>query len=167
MKKNFYLILCFFLILVQSVNSQTKVAHVDTYELITNMPEMLAVQEELSSYSKEKEAEIRLMEAEIRSISDKYSDDAINVSQEENEKRQKEIQVMQENIRLFTNQIVKELQEKERSLTEPILEKVISVIKEVGKENGYDYVLDSSKNQGVILADGDDLIEEVKIKLGF
>ena len=167
MRKNFYLILCFFLILVQSVNSQTKVAHVDTYELITNMPEMLAVQEELSSYSKEKEAEIRLMEAEIRSISDKYSDDAINVSQEENEKRQKEIQVMQENIRLFTNQIVKELQEKERSLTEPILEKVISVIKEVGKENGYDYVLDSSKNQGVILADGDDLMEKVKIKLGF
>ena len=167
MKKNFYLILCVFLILVQSVNSQTKVAHVDTYELITNMPEMLAVQEELSSYSKEKEAEIRLMEAEIRSISDKYSDDAINVSQEENEKRQKEIQVMQENIRLFTNQIVKELQEKERSLTEPILEKVISAIKEVGKENGYDYVLDSSKNQGVILADGDDLMEKVKIKLGF
>lgn len=167
MKKNFYLILCFFLVLVQSVNSQTKVAHVDTYELITNMPEMLAVQEELSSYSKEKEAEIRLMEAEIRSISDKYSDDAINVSQEENEKRQKEIQVMQENIRLFTNQIVKELQEKERSLTEPILEKVITVIKEVGKENGYDYVLDSSKNQGVILADGDDLMEKVKIKLGF
>ena len=167
MKKNFYLILCFFLVLVQSVNSQTKVAHVDTYELITNMPEMLAVQEELSSYSIEKEAEIRLMEAEIRSISDKYSDDAINVSQEENEKRQKEIQVMQENIRLFTNQIVKELQEKERSLTEPILEKVISVIKEVGKENGYDYVLDSSKNQGVILADGDDLMEKVKIKLGF
>lgn len=167
MKKNFYLILCFFLILVESVNSQTKVAHVDTYELITNMPEMLAVQEELSSYSKEKEAEIRLMEAEIRSISDKYSDDAINVSQEENEKRQKEIQVMQENIRLFTNQIVKELQEKERSLTEPILEKVISAIKEVGKENGYDYVLDSSKNQGVILADGDDLMEKVKIKLGF
>jgi outer membrane protein len=167
MKKNFYLILCFFLVLVQSVNSQTKVAHVDTYELITNMPEMLAVQEELSSYSKEKEAEIRLMEAEIRSISDKYSDDAINVSQEENEKRQKEIQVMQENIRLFTNQIVKELQEKERSLTEPILEKVISAIKEVGKENGYDYVLDSSKNQGVILADGDDLMEKVKIKLGF
>ena len=167
MKKNFYLILCFFLILVQSVNSQTKVAHVDTYELITNMPEMLAVQEELSSYSKEKEAEIRLMEAEIRSISDKYSDDAINVSQEENEKRQKEIQVMQENIRLFTNQIVKELQEKEKSLTEPILEKVISVIKEVGEENGYDYVLDSSKNQGVILADGDDLMEKVKIKLGF
>ena len=74
---------------------------------------------------------------------------------------------MQENIRLFTNQIVKELQEKERSLTEPILEKVISVIKEVGKENGYDYVLDSSKNQGVILADGDDLMEKVKIKLGF
>ena len=65
------------------------------------------------------------------------------------------------------NQIVKELQEKERSLTEPILEKVISVIKEVGKENGYDYVLDSSKNQGVILADGDDLMEKVKIKLGF
>ena len=91
----------------------------------------------------------------------------MNVSQEENEKRQKEIQVMQENIRLFTNQIVKELQEKERSLTEPILEKVISVIKEVGKENGYDYVLDSSKNQGVILADGDDLMEKVKIKLGF
>ena len=48
MKKNFYLILCFFLVLVQSVISQTKVAHVDTYELITNMPEMIDVQEAVS-----------------------------------------------------------------------------------------------------------------------
>ena len=56
---------------------------------------------------------------------------------------------------------------KHEELIKPIYEKVLEVIKQVGKENGYNYVLDSSQNQGILLADGDDIMALVKIKLGF
>ena len=59
------------------------------------------------------------------------------------------------------------MQKKQEDLMKPIYDNVFKVIQEVGKENGFDYVLDSAKNQGVLLANGFDLMEKVKIKLGF
>ena len=35
------------------------------------------------------------------------------------------------------------------------------------KAQGFDYVLDSTQGQGVIFADGKNLIEDVKTELGF
>lgn len=147
--------------------SQSKVAHIDTYELITTMPEMLEVQKQLEKYSKERQAEIRTMELERNSKLELYSNEAADKNDTENKDRLEEIEGMEENIRLYMNEIYKELQKKEQELTKPIYDKLFKVIQEVGRENGFDYVLDSSKNQGVLLADGEDIIDKVKIKLGF
>ena len=160
----FLLVIFFFNI---SLFSQTKVAHIDTYELITNMPEMLEVQKQLEQYTKDRQNEIREMESNLRAKLELYNSEAPEKSDSENKERLEEIQGMEDNIRLWMNQVVQDLQKKEQELTAPILEKAMNVIQEVGKENGFDYVLDSTKNQGVILANGVDLMEKVKIKLGF
>jgi len=78
-----------------------------------------------------------------------------------------EIQGMEENISLYMEEVNKQMQKKQEELIKPIYEKVLQAIKQVGKENGYNYVLDSSQNQGILLADGDDIMSLVKIKLGF
>ncbi len=150
-----------------SLTSQTKVAHIDTYELITNMPEMLEVQKQLEQYGNELQNDIREMEAALRARIELYQSEAPDKTDDENKERLEEIQGMEDNIRLYMNQVYQEMQKKEQELTKPILDKAIKVIQEVGKENGFDYVLDSTKNQGVLLADGYDLMEKVKIKLGF
>lgn len=160
----FLLVIFFFNI---SLFSQTKVAHIDTYELITNMPEMLEVQKQLEQYAKDRQNEIREMESNLRAKLELYNSEAPEKSDSENKERLEEIQGMEDNIRLWMNQVFQDLQKKEQELTAPILEKAMNVIQEVGKENGFDYVLDSTKNQGVILANGVDLMEKVKIKLGF
>lgn len=160
----FSLLLLFFHL---SLISQTKVAHIDTYELITNMPEMLEVQKQLEQYGNELQNDIREMEAALRARIELYQSEVPDKTDEENKERLEEIQGMEDNIRLYMNQVYQDMQKKEQELTKPILDKAIKVIQEVGKENGFDYVLDSTKNQGVLLADGYDLMEKVKIKLGF
>ena len=160
----FSLLLLFFNL---SLISQTKVAHIDTYELITNMPEMLEVQKQLEQYGNELQNDIREMEAALRARIELYQSEVPDKTDEENKERLEEIQGMEDNIRLYMNQVYQDMQKKEQELTKPILDKAIKVIQEVGKENGFDYVLDSTKNQGVLLADGYDLMEKVKIKLGF
>ena len=150
-----------------SLTSQTKVAHIDTYELITNMPEMLEVQKQLEQYGNELQNDIREMEAALRARIELYQSEVPDKTDDENKERLEEIQVMEDNIRLYMNKVYQDMQKKEQELTKPILDKAFKVIQEVGKENGFDYVLDSTKNQGVLLAGGYDLMEKVKIKLGF
>ena len=166
MKKQWLIILFIFLVSFNSI-SQSKVAHIDTYELITSMPEMIEVQKELGKQFKAKQEEVRLMEAELKSILKKYEIEVPDYSPEENQSRLEEIQGMEENIRMYMNQIYKNMQKKEEELTAPIMEKVFEVIQIVGKEQGFDYVIDSSKGQGVLLANGTDIMADVKIYLGF
>tara|TARA_B100002051_G_scaffold126261_1_gene120153 strand:+ start:738 stop:1238 length:501 start_codon:yes stop_codon:yes gene_type:complete len=156
-----------FIFITFNIASQTKVAHIDTYELITNMPEMLEVQKQLEQYGNELQNDIREMEAALRATIELYQSEVPDKTDDENKERLEEIQVMEDNIRLYMNKVYQDMQKKEQELTKPILDKAIKVIQEVGKENGFDYVLDSTKNQGVLLADGYDLMEKVKIKLGF
>ena len=52
-------------------------------------------------------------------------------------------------------------------LMTPLLEKARDAITKVGKDQGFNYVVDSSPNGGVILANGKDLLEDVKKELGF
>ena len=166
MKNQWLIIVIIFLVTFNSI-SQSKVAHIDTYELITSMPEMIEVQKEMTEIGEEKQNEVRLMEAEKRALSKKYEIEAIDSSSEENQARLEEIEGMEENIRMYMNEIYKFMQKKEQELTNPIMDRALEAIQAVGNLQGFDYVIDSSKGQGVILANGKDLMNDVKIYLGF
>jgi outer membrane protein len=52
-------------------------------------------------------------------------------------------------------------------LMTPLLEKARNAITKVGEAQGFNYVIDSSPNGGIILANGKDLLADVKKELGF
>ena len=52
-------------------------------------------------------------------------------------------------------------------LRKPIMEKAQAAIKKVAKEKGFNYVLDSTTGSGVLVAEGTDLLADVKKSLGF
>ena len=86
---------------------------------------------------------------------------------EENAKRLQEVQGMEQSIRQYQGQAQQELQKKEFDLLKPITEKAQAAISKVADAMGFDYVLDSTQGQGVIIANGTDLMVEVKKELGF
>ena len=81
--------------------------------------------------------------------------------------RQKELADMQKRIQEYGQNAQKELQQKELDLIKPIMEKAQAAIKKVAKAKGFQYVLDSTTGSGVLVADGTDLLADVKKELGF
>ena len=150
-----------------SANAQSKIAHINTTELVASMPEMNDAKAELEKLAKTYETDIQTMAAELQSKVKQYDTEAATQTDEENAKRLQEVQGMEQSIRQYQAQAQQELQKKEFDLLKPITEKAQAAINKVAEALGFDYVLDSTQGQGVTVAKGTDLMEEVKKELGF
>jgi len=150
---------------VSFTKAQSKIAHINTQDLITAMPEMKEAQKQLETLSKTYQKDIQSSITEFQTLLKQYEAEAATKSEEENAKRGQEIQEKQQRIQQFQADAQKDLQKKELDLIQPITEKAKAAILKVGRAQAFDYVLDSS--QGVtILADGKNLLDDVKKSLG-
>ncbi len=148
------------------VNAQSKIAHINTTDLVEAMPEMKSAQGQLEKLQKTYDTEIKAMSKELQAKITQYDAEAANKTEEENRKRIEEVQGMQNNIGAYRQQALQDLQKKEVDLFQPVLEKAKNAIQKVARGLGFQYVLDSSQGTGVILSDGKDLMAEVKKELG-
>lgn len=146
--------------------AQSKVAHINTQDLIKAMPEMNTAQAEMDKLGKTYEADIQSMVTEYQNKMKQYEAEAATKTDEENQKRLVEVQTMQQNIQQYQGQAQQEMQKKEIDLLKPITEKAKAAILKVARAQGFDYVLDSTQGGGVIMADGKNLIDDVKKELG-
>lgn len=149
------------------MNAQSKVAHINTQELVQAMPDTKAAQAEIQKLAKTYEVQIQDMGNEYDAKVKRYDAEAATQTAEENQKRVEEVTAMRQSIAQFQQQAQQELQKKEFDLLKPITEKAKAAILKVARAQGFHYVLDSTQGQGVILADGKDLMEDVKKELGF
>jgi outer membrane protein len=151
----------------QTVSAQAKVAHINVSDLMTAMPEMKAANAQLEKLSKTYDTEYNTMVEEYTTKIKKYDAEATTVGDAVNETRQNEVQEMRSRIEQYRQNASKELQTKQEEIYKPILEKSRAAIQKVAKAKGFQYVLDSSMGSGVLLADGPDLLADVKKELGF
>jgi len=147
--------------------AQSKVAHINTNELIEAMPQMKTAKTELEKLSKTYEAEIQKMATEYQSKIKQYQAEVDTKTEEENAKRAEEVQTIEQSIRQYQAQAQEDIQKKQEELMKPIFEKAKVAIQKVAKAQGFQYVLDSTQGSGVLLADGKDLMADVKKELGF
>ncbi len=150
-----------------TTTAQSKIAHINTTELVESMPEMKAAQAELDKLSKTYEAELTTMATELRTKMEQYQREAETKTDEENATRGQEVQQMEQSIRQYQGQAQKDLQKKEADLLKPIFDKAKAAIDKVAKAQGFQYVLDSTQGGGVLVADGKNLLADVKAELGF
>ena len=147
--------------------AQTKIAHINTTQLVEAMPEMKTAQAEIERLTKTYEAEIKTMATELQNKVKQYQAEVDTKTEEENTARAQEVQTMEQSIRQYQGQAQQDLQKKEADLLKPIFEKAKSAIDKVAKTQGFQYVLDSTQGGGVLVADGKDLLADVKTELGF
>ncbi|WP_223551403.1 MULTISPECIES: OmpH family outer membrane protein [Aestuariivivens] len=145
--------------------AQSKVAHINTAELINAMPEMKAAQSELESLGKTYQADMQASITEYQNTVKQYEAEAATKTDEENQKRGLELQEKQQRIQQFQADAQQDMQKKEIDLLKPITEKARTAILKVARAQGFDYVLDSSQNI-VIMSDGKNLLDDVKKELG-
>ncbi len=148
------------------VNAQSKIAHIDVTQLLSAMPEMKSAEAELKKLSETYNADIESSITELRNKSTMYQNEAESKSKEENEKRAIELQGAQKTIGEAQQTAQRELQKKQQELFAPISDKAKAAIEKVANEQGYDYVIDSQAGGGLIVANGKDLLPDVKKELG-
>lgn len=151
----------------QTVSAQAKVAHINIAELMAAMPEMKAANAQLEKIRKTYDTEYKTMAEEYMAKIKKYEAEATTVTDAINTTRQTEVQDMRARIDQYEQTASQDLQKKQEEIYKPIVEKSRTAIQKVAKAKGFQYVLDSQAGSGVLLADGPDLMADVKKELGF
>ena len=164
--KSLFVAIAIFMGATTFVNAQSKIAHINTQDLVSSMPEMKAAQSQLEKLQKTYDTEIKNLVKEFETKLKQYEVEAESKTAEENAKRAEEAQNMQANIGAYRQGAMEDLQKKQEDLIAPVLEKAKAAIEKVGRAQGYQYVFDNSAGAGLLLAEGKDLLSDVKKELG-
>ena len=156
-----------FLFALTTMTAQSKIAHIDSQTLISQMPEVKEAQAQLEKLQKTYATEIEATMKEYQTKLQTYSADAQNQTEVTNQARQKELAGMEQNIQLYQQTAQQDIQKKQAELLKPLVEKAKAAIQKVAKAQGFDYVIDATEGGSLILAGGKDLMAEVKVELGF
>ena len=151
----------------QEVNAQTKVGHIDVSALMTSMPAMKAAEAQLTKLREGYDTEYKKLVAEYQTKAAQYQKEAETAGDVLNQTRSQEMQDMGTRIQKYQDDASKSLQDKQIELQKPLTEKALAAIQKVARAKGVQYVLDSTVGSGVLLADGMDLLADVKKELGF
>ena len=144
---------------------ESKIAIVNTQEVIQAMPEFATMQKQMADMGAKYKNEMQVMQDEYNK---KYSDFvAQQDSLTENIKmrRMQELQDMEQRTQNFIQISQQDFQKKQGELFTPIQDKLKNAIKAVGDEKGYTYILDPQ----IVLYQGNtavDATQFVKAKLG-
>ena len=147
--------------------AQSKIAHIDTQKLISEMPEVIAAQKQIQALEKTYANDIENSIKEYTAKAQAYEAEARNQTDIVNQARQNEMQSMQQNIQKYRETATQDLQKKQTEMLSPLYDKAIDAIKKVAAAQGFEYVLDASIGKGVLVSKGKDLEAEVKVELGF
>ena len=151
----------------QVANAQTKVGHIDVSVLMTTMPAMKAAEAQLNKLKDGYDVEYKKLVAEYQTKAAQYQKEAETAGDVLNQTRSQEMQDMGTRIQKYQDDASKSLQDKQIELQKPLTEKALAAIQKVARAKGIQYVLDSTLGSGVLLADGVDLLADVKKELGF
>ena len=149
-----------------TVNAQSKVAHINSEELVAAMPETKQMQEELKKVVQAYEVDFKEQGAALNTKLQKYEAEAATQTDAENQKRGQEVQETQRKLQMYQQTAREEIQKKEFDLYKPIAEKAQKAIDAVAAAKGIEYVFDSTPNKGLIVFKGTDLLADVKAHLG-
>lgn len=150
-----------------SAKAQTqKIGHINSLELLSIMPEMKKAQDDVKAYAKTFEDQLTKMQADYKAKIEDYQKQAKTMSEAIQEVKANEIQDLEKRIVQLNKTGESKVQEKEQTLTAPILKKADEAIKAVAKEKGFSFIIDSSSGALLHAVDADNVLPLVKAKLG-
>lgn len=149
-----------------TIKAQSKIAHINSQALVEAMPSYKTAMSDLEKLQASYQTEIQELAGELQKTRERYSREAETQTPDENQRRVNEVQETQVNIQKYQQTAYTKLQEREGELLKPVYESARVSIQKVARAKGYDFVLDSTPGAaGVIMADGYDLMPDVKQEL--
>ena len=145
-----------------------KFGHIKTQEILTVMPEYTKAQTDIQTMQKQYEDEMKRLQDEINKKFAAYQQEQANLPKNIQERRQKELQELNERGMQMGQDAQQQLQQSWMQMLEPIAKKIDDAIKAVGQEGGYIYIFDLNATQIPFINEtqSTDVTSAVKAKLG-
>jgi outer membrane protein len=158
-----------FLAIVGSSAVAQKFGHLNSGNLLIQLPETKKADEELRAYQenlvKKGEEMAKSLQDDFAKVNEEYSKGHMSPLQAQ--QKQAELEKRRDDLGKYEQEVVDKVGKKREELFAPVLDKVQVAINAVGKENGYQIIFDSSIPNVILFAlDTDNVESLVKAKLG-
>ena len=144
-----------------------KFGHFNSQQLMSDMPEIKAVQTELQNLENQYKKEIDAMQTELKTKYDAFQAQKDSLPQGVQQRRMQEMQDLDQRIQQTSQTYSEDLQKKQVEKMQPIQQKIINAIKEIGEAGGYVYIMDTTSGVPYISTTlSTDVTAQLKSKLG-
>lgn len=145
--------------------SAQKYAHVNADELFMLMPELQTVSARLDSLNRQYEDLLVTMQEELQRKAQDYESKAATMTDAMRQIQEEELGTMQQRLQTTYQTAQQDIAQKRQEYIAPVQERMLNAIQEVGREQGFTYVFNSSAML-YIDPSATDLMDAVKAKLG-
>ena len=146
--------------------AQTKIGYIAIDQVVDQMPETKIAIKTITDYNKQFIDQLTTMNNELQSKGQAYQAQRATMTDAVRTAKESELNDMQKRFTDYQNTAQQQVEAKRNELGKPIIEKVRAAASQVAKEKGYAYVINSSQTDLIVSPPGDDLMAEVKAKLG-
>lgn len=129
-----------------------KFGYVDLQKAIQETSTGKKAKKDLEGEFNKKKKELEKKEADLKKMSEDFEKKSMVLSDELKAQKQGELQQEMMKYRELVGKSQMEIQKRERELTMPIVEKLHSILEEIGKKDGYAFILEKNE-QSVLFAD--------------
>ena len=166
MNKYFLAAIILFSGLTAGLNAQ-KMAYVNSGELLSGLAIVKSADKKIEAYQKELLTKGQDMMTKFEANYKAYVEvaNAGTLSKVKMSEQEQVLQQEQQKLGLYEQEMQQKILKMREELLKPILTKVDAAIKAIGKENGYEFIFDSSLGSLLYMDQAEDLTAKVKARL--
>jgi len=142
-----------------------KLGHVDTQAILMELPERMDAQAAIESRAAEYEVEMTSMQQQLQTKLQEYQTKAETWPAAIRQQKERELQALDQGLQEFAATVQNDLAIMEQELLMPMIERVQQAINDVGVEEGFTYIFDTSSGSTVYIG-GEDAGPAIRSKLG-
>lgn len=143
-----------------------KFGHINSSDLMQIMPGRDSAQTAFQSEVTELEGALTAMQEELQKKYAEYQERREQMTDLIRSTKEQELNDLSQRIQTYQQNAQQKLEEKQKELLQPIIDRAKQAIADVAKENGYSYVFDTSAGALLYQPESDDIMALVKKKLG-
>lgn len=121
-----------------------KFGHVDAQSVMQSLPEFIKARGDLEAQSKQYENDLKAMQDEIQRKSDDYDRTKSTMNATKQQETEAELQQLVQKYQQALQDNQQAFQKAQQDKLQPIMNKIMTAIKNVGKDGGYVYIMDVS-----------------------
>ncbi len=163
--KNIVVTLSFLFISLITI-AQSKIGTIDSEFILSKLPELTKVQEDLKAYNTKLEAELKVKVDEYQAKVKAYQEGVATMTEPMKKTKQEEIVTFENDIAKFRQNGSKLVQIEQNRLLQPLYKKIGNALEEVAKAEGYSQVFTITSAGLAYLDPKFDLTKTVMTKLG-